>query len=305
MKWDMLPRAEMLKRLEMPTGKIRMVLDTDTYNEVDDQFALCYALMSPEKLDVLAVYAAPFHNFRSDSYEDGMERSYDEILRLMGKMGRETEGFVFKGSRERMPDVDTPVDSPAARDLIAKAKAMPEGELLYVVAIGAITNVSSAIVMAPEIREKIVVLWLGGQPHNYPSAREFNLNGDVVAAQVLFDCGVPLIHVPAFGVTSHLLATVPELEAYLKGYNPVCDALVELFAAYTDDHFGWAKEIWDIGAIGILMDPNWCTSAVVSAPALSSEGRYSKDDNRHFVREVRFLNRNAMFKDMYTKLRKA
>lgn len=47
-------------------GKINMVLDTDTYNEVDDQFALMYALRSPERLNVEAIYAAPFYNNRSN-----------------------------------------------------------------------------------------------------------------------------------------------------------------------------------------------------------------------------------------------
>ncbi|MBE0698068.1 MAG: nucleoside hydrolase, partial [Anaerolineaceae bacterium] len=39
-----------------------MVLDTDTYNEIDDQFAVVYALLSPEQLQVEALYAAPFTN---------------------------------------------------------------------------------------------------------------------------------------------------------------------------------------------------------------------------------------------------
>ena len=59
MKWNLLPADELVRRLEPPKGRVKMVLDTDTYNEVDDQFALAYSLLSPEKLDVLAVYAAP------------------------------------------------------------------------------------------------------------------------------------------------------------------------------------------------------------------------------------------------------
>ena len=38
----------------------RVVIDTDAANEIDDQFALAWALLSPTQLDVLAVYAAPF-----------------------------------------------------------------------------------------------------------------------------------------------------------------------------------------------------------------------------------------------------
>ncbi len=88
-------RIEMLKP---PAGRpVRMVFDTDTYNEIDDQFALVYALISPE-LDVKAVYAAPFKNSRSKGPKDGMEKSYEEILRILDKLDRSAEGFAFKGS---------------------------------------------------------------------------------------------------------------------------------------------------------------------------------------------------------------
>jgi hypothetical protein len=65
-----------LNQLKAPTGKVRMVLDTDTYNEVDDQFALAYAFLSKERIELEAVYAAPFHNKRSEGPADGMEKSY-------------------------------------------------------------------------------------------------------------------------------------------------------------------------------------------------------------------------------------
>ena len=86
MKWNMLPTEELIRKLEPPKGKIRMVLDTDTYNEVDDQFALCTSLLSTEKINLQAIYAAPFHNERSTGAGDGMEKSYDEILKVLEKV---------------------------------------------------------------------------------------------------------------------------------------------------------------------------------------------------------------------------
>ncbi|MCL1796700.1 MAG: nucleoside hydrolase, partial [Clostridia bacterium] len=83
MKWTLPPQDTQIRRLDPPLEKIDMVLDTDAYNEVDDQFALAYALLSPEKLNVKAIYAAPFSNDRSTGPEDGMEKSYDEIVRLL------------------------------------------------------------------------------------------------------------------------------------------------------------------------------------------------------------------------------
>src|SRR5689334_9708624 len=145
-----------LELLDPPTGRVRMVLDTDTYNEIDDQFALVYALLSPERIACEAIYAAPFHNQRSTGPEDGMLKSYDEIGRVLERLGRASAGLVYKGSARWLPSPSQPVPSPAAEDLIARAKDDSAGPL-YIVAIGAITNVASALLAAPEIAERIVV----------------------------------------------------------------------------------------------------------------------------------------------------
>lgn len=293
---------ELVRRLTLPEGRIDMVLDTDTYNEVDDQFALAYALLSPERLNVQAVYAAPFYNSRSNGPADGMEKSYDEILRFLGKMNISAEGLVYKGSTAYLPDGHTPVDSPAARDLVARAMARPEGDLLYVVAIGAITNVASALLMEPAIADKIAIVWLGGHPTNFPTAEEFNLSQDVPAARVVFDSGAPVTLVPCLGVASHLLTTVAELESCIGGKNELCDALIDIVRGYSDDHFAWAKEIWDVSTIAYLINPDWMPSRLVHSPLLTDDSHWAHDETRHLIRECYLCHRNPIFKDMFTKL---
>ena len=54
-------------------GVKRVILDTDTYNEIDDQFALATAMLAPDRIDLVCVTAAPFHNENSTSFGDGME----------------------------------------------------------------------------------------------------------------------------------------------------------------------------------------------------------------------------------------
>lgn len=300
--WVIPPVEAQVRALELPEGKIDMVLDTDTFNEVDDQFALAYALLSPERLNVEAIYAAPFYNSRSTGAKGGMEKSYQEIQRLLGKMNR-TEN-VLRGSDAFLQESGY-VDSPAARDLVERAMARADGERLYVVAIGAITNVASAILMEPEICEKIAVVWLGGHPTSYPTALEFNLSQDVRAARIVLDCGCPLTLVPCLGVASHLLTSVQELSACIGGKNPLCDALVELFAAYSDDHFAWAKEIWDVSTIAYLINPEWVPTKIVHSPLLTDDSHWAHDEKRHLIREAYFCRRNPIFRDLFEKLARA
>jgi len=136
-----------IKKLEPPNGKVRMVLDTDTYNEIDDQFALAYACLSEDKLQLEAVYAAPYFNNRSSSAGDGMEKSYQEILRLLKMLGKSPEGFAFRGSDRYLEDASRPLRSEAALDLIKKATAASPDNPLYVVTVGCITNIASAILI--------------------------------------------------------------------------------------------------------------------------------------------------------------
>ena len=71
----MISEAQRLLSLECPKGKIDLVIDSDTYNEIDDQFAIAYAVHAPEKIRLQAIYAAPFFNERSNGPADGMEKS--------------------------------------------------------------------------------------------------------------------------------------------------------------------------------------------------------------------------------------
>lgn len=47
-------------RLGRPGPSPRVIIDTDTANEIDDQYALAWALLSPERLELEGVTAVPF-----------------------------------------------------------------------------------------------------------------------------------------------------------------------------------------------------------------------------------------------------
>jgi purine nucleosidase len=301
MNFPKLSMDELVKRLNPPGGKVRMVLDTDTYNEVDDQFALAYALKSSEHMTVEAVYAAPFHNDRSTGPDHGMELSYQEIYRILNLLKVAPEGLVYRGSKGYLKDAETPQESEAARDLVNRAMTC-EDEPLYVVAIGAITNIASAILMEPKIIEKIVVVWLGGHAFNWPHTWEFNLQQDIHASRLIFDCGVPLIQIPCCGVTTHLHTTIPELEHYLMGKSEIGTYLTEIVKGYTNDSFGWSKVIWDITTIAWLINPEWIPTSLVHSPILTDQMTWSFNTSRHLIRSATFVDRDRVFADLFKKL---
>ncbi len=346
MKFPVITDEVRKQRLAPPDKKVRVVIDSDTYNEVDDQFAIAYALLSPERLDVEAVYAAPFSsaflaNMMGETVlpmtsvvAEGMEQSYQEILHLFSLLKINPEGKVFRGSPRYMTSKEDLVDSEAARDLIRRAHESDEP--LYVIAIGEITNIASAILMDPTIIEKIVVVWLAGQPLHWPSAVEFNLGQDLFASQIILDSGVPVVLVPCMTVASNLTTTAPELETNLKGRTCVGTYLTELVTSQLTQKMGlnWlslfnktyckglddygeagvpttdtavspSRVIWDISTVAYMINPTWCPSSLEPTPWLTDDVHWKLDSNRHMMRVCKYVYRDAVFGDMFIKLNRA
>jgi purine nucleosidase len=320
-------------RLAPPRGRPRIVIDTDAANEIDDQFALAWALLSPAQLDIAAVYAAPFsfaHRRAALSagrtLKDpapfnppgiGMQRSYAEILHVYSLLGIEPAASVFRGSEGYLPSADQPLASAAADDLIAQARAMAEGEPLYVVALGCVTNIASALLLAPDLVDRIVVVWTSGYPSHAPQVNDsFNLEQDMSASQVLLDSGVPHIYLPGYQVGAQLRLSLPEIERHVSGcgamgdylhhlytHNPLWDMLGQGQGGVDASGMpGYSWVIWDIINIAWLIQPAWVPSELVRTPRLGDDRRWRADATRHLMREAYGVQRNAIFADLFGKL---
>ncbi|CAA6689497.1 Inosine-uridine preferring nucleoside hydrolase (EC [Lentimonas sp. CC19] len=289
--------------LEFPTGPIRVVLDTDAYNEIDDQFAIVYAVLSPERLQLEAIYAAPFLNPRSTSAADGMEKSFEEIQRLLGFLKAPDRIPTYRGSLAFLKDVNEPVATPAVVDLIERARQRALGPL-YVMAIGAITNVASALLLAPDIIDNVVVVWLGGHSDQWPNNYEFNLLQDRHSVRAVLESGVALWRVPCVPVADHLMMTTYELEAYLQGKGALADYLCKIFREYREHDGAWSKVIWDIAVVAWLLNPEWVPSVLAPSLTLNQEDPFPWDDSNPgaVVRTATMVDRDVVFTDLFQKV---
>ena len=301
-----------IKNLEVPNKTIDVVIDTDAYNEVDDQFAIAYLLKSKEKLNTKAIYAAPFHNkwninHPSTGPKDGMEQSYNEILKLLDLMDEKMD--VYKGSESFLTDEKTPVISDAANDLAKRCEQYSPENPLYVVAIGAITNVASAILLNPKMIENTVIVWLGGHALHFEHTKEFNMIQDVAAARIVMGCGVPFVQLPCEGVVSAFTISKPELEYWFKGKNKLCDYLcenaIETAEAYAKGK-PWTRCIWDVTAVGWLLNDNrrFMSSRLIPSPIPSYDGKYTHNPSGHLINYIYRIKRDELMEDMINKLTK-
>lgn len=298
------------KNLSVPQGKVDCVLDTDTYNEIDDQFALAYMLKCPERMNVKAMYAAPFHNDKSNSPCNGMHKSYDEILKILRFMSREDMiPNVYKGSENYLPDEKTFVESEAARHLVSLTSGYTAENPLYVVAIGAITNVASALLMCPEIGKKIVVVWLGGHSLEAPHTAEFNMMQDIAAARVVWRNAEYLVQLPCARVVEHFSISAPELREYLLGKNELCTYLAENTIGYTDartDTGCWTKPIWDLTAPAWLMNDNsaFMTYKIIKRRLPNYDRQYNVGETDKYMAYVDYIRRDKLMMELINTLTK-
>lgn len=305
---DAMATAALIKRLEKPKGPVDVVLDTDTFNEIDDQFALAYLIKKDEKLKLKAIYAAPFFNDKATSAGDGMKKSYDEILRVLSFMKRDDlKSIVYSGSEQFLPSETQAVESDAAKHLVELASGYSTEKPLYVIAIGAITNVASALLMKPEIKDKIVVVWLGGHGFDWHGNAEFNLFQDIASARIIFGCGVPVVQLPCMGVVSAFTTSGPELEHWLRGKNELCDYLVDYTTKCAIEDGGlssWTRVIWDVTAVAWLLDETFMLDRIEPSPIPEYDHHYAFDKTRHPIRYVYHIERDALFEDLFKTLAK-
>ena len=350
----------MRRMLTPPDGPVRVIVDTDTANEIDDQFALAWALLSPERIKLEGVTAEPysFQHHRPellrahailqaggprgadeaalvDQYrgwvegltsqgrdpaklafvppDEGMELSYQEILRVYEKLAMDPGDGVLRGAPGYLESLDRPIASPATERIIECARAAADGPL-YVAAIGCVTNIASALLLAPEIIKNMVVLWTSGYPSrslrdNTPS---LNLVQDRLASQLLFECGVAHVYLPGFHVGAQLRLSLPEMERWVRGKGTIGDYLYHLYTHNpiheqrgVTDTASRTWVIWDIINIAWLLNPAWVPSDLVPAPRLADDLTWQHPAGRHLMREAYDIDRDAIFRDFYRKLERA
>lgn len=355
--FEPLSKALIEERLKLPTDQpVRLLIDTDTANEIDDQYAVAWALLSPDHMTVEAVTAEPFSfahhkpgllaaeqaiesgkayseylvggfqgwierlhaqgrraadlNFTLP--DEGMELSYQEIITIFDKMKEPHAGRVFRGATRYMAHETDIVESEAVDTIIELARKTDQP--LYIAAMGCVTNIASAILKAPDIRENIVVIWTSSFPSHAPhnNRPSLNLVQDVHASRLLFDCGVPHVYLPGYHVGAQLKISFAEMRDYVKGQSDVADYLFHLFthnplhdmfAITNREKRTWV--IWDIINIAWLINPSWVATFMTTSPKLTDDLFWAKSDDRHPMREAYDVQRDEIFLDLWNKLGQA
>jgi len=330
-----LDKQTLQARLQAPEATVRLLIDTDAANEIDDQFAIAWALLSSDKLSIEAITTEPFsfahhkhgllaaeraiennqpleeqlaggfrgwiqrlhkrgrraHDLHFVDTAEGMELSYEEILRVYEKLGMTADGKVSRGAKHYLKTAFEPVQSESTEAIIDLAKSGGE-QPLYIAAMGCVTNIASALLLAPEIVNDIVVVWTSAYPScsrqcNRPS---LNLVQDPHASRLMFDSGVPLVYLPGYQVGAQLTISLPEMEKFVKAKGDIGDFLFERYIH---------NPLHDMFAIE---NTAWVPTHLTHSPILTHDLYWQNDSSRHLIREAHDIQRDEIFLDFYRKL---
>ena len=278
--------------------KVNIILDTDIYNECDDQFALSYLIKSQDKFNIEAITIAPYHHDNNISIFEGTNKSYNEVIKICNLLNFDCTNKVFKGATDYIIDGYNE-ENHAVNKIIEIAN---KNDKTYIMAIGAITNVALAIKKEPKIIDRLELIWLGGNSLLNKTNKEFNFEQDIQAVRNIFESRVKLTIIPCKNVASNLRTSIYELEHFLKGKSKLCDYLCQRF--YNDGVHGIQQRrvIWDISVIAYMINKEWFETEEISCPNINENTSYELTNDNHKITMVNYLNVDKIFTDLFEKL---
>ncbi len=298
--------------------KIKILIDTDANNELDDQHALAYAFLNSEIFEIVGI------TVNNTLEGNGIQGHYDEALRIIKLFNLEEKIPLKKGASGNYNKIvpfinEANFDGSEAVDFIIKEALKMENEKLVLLPVGKLTNITLAILKEPQIIDKVRVVWLGS---NYPEAGEYNLDNDTASVNPVIESGVEFEMVTVrYGLpsgTAAVTVTLDDVAKNVKGKGP--KALIPIigrhggefsnFGDYSANLFEHidthgnppTRALFDMAAVAIVKNPDWAEKKEIPAPTLSGNSWIGNLNNSKTITIWENFDRDAIVTDFYSVL---
>jgi purine nucleosidase len=303
------------KTKETQPPKLKILIDTDANNEVDDQHALAYAFLNSDVFDLVGITV---NNTRNG---DGIQGQYDEALRIIQLFNLDNKMPLLKGADksydEILPFLNEPdYDGKPAVDFIIQEAMKMQGEKLVLLPVGKLTNIALAIKKEPKIIDKVRVVWLGA---NYPDPGEYNLDNDTTSVNPVIESGVPFEMVTVrYGMptgTAAVTVTREEVQQNLAGKGPKSNSEITgrhggTFTCFGDyavnlfEHIELygnppSRSLFDMAAVAVVKNPQWAEQKEIPAPRLQGISWVEQPENPIKIVVWENFNRDAIVNDLF------
>lgn len=295
--------------------KIRVILDTDANNELDDQHAIAYLLFNGEAFDVAGITVNRTRNGGE------VEKHYDEALRVVKLCGLHPEIRVYTGADGSFEEIrphlrEDDYDGAEAVEFIIQEAKKSEGEKLVLLPVGKLTNIALALEKEPSIAEKVRIVWLGS---NYPEPGEYNQVNDEPSLSYILEQDVDFeIAIVRYGKpsgTDAVRATLKDIQDKMPGKGPQVEEPVigrhgEAFRNFGDysvnlfEHIDLhgnppSRALFDMAAVAIVKNPAWAEANEIAAPKLVEGKWVDQPQNERKIIIWENFDRKAIMDDFY------
>ena len=301
------------KTQQMKQDKIRVIIDSDANNELDDQHAIAYLLFNSHVFETEGITVNRTYNGGS------VEEHLKEAERIVKLCSLDSKIKVYKGASGNYEEIVDHLDDPhfdgaeAVDFIIERAKA-PHDKKLVLLPVGKLTNIALALKKDPSIIPNVRIVWLGT---NYPDPGEYNFDNDIPALKPILDSNVAFEMVMVrYGKPSGTDA----VKAYLKDFQqkmpgkgphisePVIgrhggeftnfgDYSVDLFEKFTGSPD--SRPLFDMAAVAILKNPDWADKVTIAAPEFVDGEWIEKPDNPRKIAIWENFDKEKIMQDFY------
>jgi len=296
--------------------KIRLLLDTDANNELDDQHAIAYMLFNGDVFDVEGI------TVNRTSGGGGVEKHLEEAERVVRLCGLHGKVKVIKGASANYEDIlphigDSKFDGSEAVDFIIKRALADDERELVLMPIGKLTNIALALKKVPSIAKKVRIVWLGS---NYPEPGEYNFNNDIESLDAIIEMDVPFeIVTVRYGEpsgTDAVKAQLEDIRRIMPGTGPSIaepiagrhggkfsnfgDYAIELFEKYHGHPT--ERPLFDMAAVAITKNPAWAKRVIMGAPKFRDGKWIDRPDNPRKIVLWENFDKDRIMKDFYDRM---
>jgi purine nucleosidase len=295
---------------------IRVILDTDANNELDDQHAIAYMLFNGDYFDVEGITV--------NKTKDGgdVDQHYNEAERVVKLCGLHNKVGIYKGANGTFDEIKDHVNEAefdgmdAVNFIIERAHAESDRKLVLL-PVGKLTNIALALEKDPSIASKVRIVWLGS---NYPDPGEYNQDDDTSALQYMLDAKVDfeiaLVRYDKPSGTDAVRALLSEIEEKMPGMGPTISEPVTgrhgneftTFGDYSislfrniDEYHGDppSRALYDMAAVAIVKNSSWAVPSDIPSPQLVDNTWIGRPDNSHEITIWENFDKEKILQDFF------
>lgn len=295
--------------------KIRVILDTDANNELDDQHAIAYILFNSNIFNVEGI------TINKTKKGGSIDDHYDEADRVVKLCGWDSKIELYKGANGSFDEIKNQHNNPIydgsdAVDFIISSARRPSDRKLVLLPIGKLTNIALAMHKDPTIISNIRIVWLGS---NYPEPGEYNQDNDLSALQYIIDSNadfeIVLVRYGSPSGTDAVRAYLSDIENIMPGKGPHIstpvigrhggtftnfgDYSVNLFQNVNYHDEPPSRALFDMAAVAIVKNPAWAISSKIPKPKIINGSWIDRPNHTEYLIIWENFDNKKIMQDFY------